>query len=127
MPYVGDVGIISESSICTRCPQVMKQLPGIKMFARAEVRRYCGKEGIKDYHGFLDKQCYCTDETTRGVANLTVPGGQEFHFPHFSSNFYRLDLFFPQIFLIFVLVLALQVGDSPTWEGPGYATGNYPV
>ena len=30
----------------------------------------------------------------RGIASLTVPGGQEFHFLHFSSNFCRLLLFF---------------------------------
>ena len=30
---------------------------------------------------------------------------------------------FPQNFLIFFLILALWVGDSPTREGPGYAAG----
>ena len=34
--------------------------------------------------------------------------------------------FFPQIFLNFVLILALRVGRSPTWEGPGYATISAP-
>ena len=29
---------------------------------------------------------------------------------------------FPQTFLIFFLTLALRVGESPTREGPGYAT-----
>ena len=29
---------------------------------------------------------------------------------------------FPQIFLIFILILALRVGESPTRKGPGYAT-----
>ena len=32
----------------------------------------------------------------RAVASLTVPGGQEFHFPHFSSNF---DKFFLKLYL----------------------------
>ena len=30
----------------------------------------------------------------RAVANLTVPGGQELHFPNFSSNFDQFFLFF---------------------------------
>ena len=34
----------------------------------------------------------------RAVASLTVPGGQNFHFPHFSSNFNQFDLFFLKIF-----------------------------
>ena len=59
--------------------------------------------------------------SVRGVASLTVRGGQEFYFPHYSSNFYQF-LFFPKIFLIFVLNMALRVGKSPTREGPGYAT-----
>ena len=29
---------------------------------------------------------------------------------------------FPQTLLIFFLILALRVGDSPTREGPDYAT-----
>ena len=31
---------------------------------------------------------------SRAVASLTVPGGQEFQFPHFSSNFDQFSLFF---------------------------------
>ena len=34
----------------------------------------------------------------RAVASLTVPGGQEFHFPHFSSNFDQFYLFFLKLF-----------------------------
>ena len=37
----------------------------------------------------------------RAVASLTVPGGQEFHFPHFSSNFDQLFLFFLNHYLFF--------------------------
>ena len=44
-------------------------------------------------------------EKGRGVASLTVSGGHEFHFPHFSSNFHFFFLIFPQTFLIFVLIL----------------------
>ena len=57
----------------------------------------------------------------RAVASLTVPGGQELlHFPHFFLKFRSI---FPQTLLIFFLILALRVGESPTQEGPGYATG----
>ena len=58
----------------------------------------------------------------RAIASLTVPGGQEFHFPHFFLKFRLIFLIFPQTLLIFFLILALRVGDSPTREGPGYAT-----
>ena len=62
---------------------------------------------------------------TRAVASLTVPGGQEFHFPPFFLKFWSIFLIFPQTLLIFFLILALRVGDSPTREGPGYATGSH--
>ena len=54
----------------------------------------------------------------RAVASLTVPGGQEFHFPQFFLNFQSIFLIFPQTLLIFFLTLALRVHR----EGPGYAT-----
>ena len=60
----------------------------------------------------------------RAVASLTVPGGQEFHFPHFFLKFGSSFLTFPQIFLIFFLILTLRVGKLPTREGPGYATAS---
>ena len=55
----------------------------------------------------------------RAIASLTVPGGQEFHFPHFFLKFRSI---FPQTLLIFFLILALRVSELPNWEGPGYAT-----
>ena len=58
----------------------------------------------------------------RAVASLTTPGGQEFHFPQVSSYFDPFFLIFPQTLLIFFLIWALRVGESPTREGPGYAT-----
>ena len=58
----------------------------------------------------------------RAVASLTVPGGQEFYFPHFFLKFRSIFLIFPQTLLIFFLILAIRVGESPTREGPGYAT-----
>ena len=56
------------------------------------------------------------------MASLTVPGGQEFHFPRFFLKFRSIFLIFPQTLLIVFLNLVFQVGDSPTREGPGYAT-----
>ena len=35
----------------------------------------------------------------RAVASLTVPGGQEFHFPHFFPNFEHFFLLFLTLFL----------------------------
>ena len=32
---------------------------------------------------------------------------------------------FPQTLIIFILIWTLRVGDSPTWEGTGYATVYY--
>ena len=58
----------------------------------------------------------------RAVASLTIPGGQEFHFPHLFLKFRSIFLIFPQTSLIFFLILVLRVGESPTREGPGYAT-----
>ena len=52
----------------------------------------------------------------RAVASLTVPAGQEFHFPHFFLRFRLIFLIFPQTLLIFFLILALWVGESPTRE-----------
>ena len=66
----------------------------------------------------LSKLC-CT-LMYRAVASLTVPGGQESHFPHFSS----ILINFSSNFTYFFLILVLQVGESPTWEGPGYATAD---
>ena len=63
-------------------------------------------------------------KSARAVASLTVPGGQEFHFPHFFLKFLSI---FPQTLLIFFLILALRVGESPTREGPGYATKERPL
>ena len=64
--------------------------------------------------------------TSRAVASLTVPGGQDYTFLIFSSKFRSVFLIFPQTFLIFFLIFPLRVGDSPTQKGPrlpGYATG----
>ena len=64
--------------------------------------------------------------TCRADASLPIPGGQEFHFPHISSNCDKFSIFFPQTLLISFLILALRVGDSPTREGPSYATDDLP-
>ena len=60
---------------------------------------------------------------SRGVARLATSGGQE---RNISLLFLILLLFsfiFPEFFLIFFLNLMLRVGNSPTQEGPDYATG----
>ena len=44
----------------------------------------------------------------RAVASLTVPGGQEFHFPHSFLKSQSIFLIFPQTFLICFLILALR-------------------
>ena len=49
--------------------------------------------------------------------------GKSSTFLIFSSNLDQFFLIFPQTLLIFFLILALRVGESPTREGPGYATG----
>ena len=71
----------------------------------------------------LQERRSCVLGGCRAVASLTVPGGQEFHFIHFPPKFWSFVLIFPQTFLIFFLILALRVGDSPAREGPGYAIG----
>ena len=58
----------------------------------------------------------------QGRSQLHSPVGQEFHFPHFFLKFRSNFLIFPETLLIFFLILALRVGESPTREGPGYAT-----
>ena len=69
---------------------------------------------------------YIESQGHRAVASLTVPGGQEFHFPHFFLKFRSNFLIFPQTLHIFFLILALRVGDSPTREGPAHATAGTP-
>ena len=46
----------------------------------------------------------------KAVASLTVPGGQEFHFPHFFLKFWLVFLIFPQT-LLFFLILTFWVGE----------------
>ena len=60
------------------------------------------------------------------VANLTVPGEQEFTFLIFSSNFDQFFHIFPQFLPVVFLILVLRVGETPTREGPGYATDSRP-
>ena len=64
--------------------------------------------------------CAILSTKARAVDSLTIPGGQDFHFPHLFLKFRSNFLIFPQTLLIFFLVL--RVGESPTREGPGYAT-----
>ena len=64
------------------------------------------------------------NQVFRAVASLTVPGGQEFHFPHFFLKFWSIYPIFRQTLIIFFLILVLRVGGLPTREGPGYATAS---
>ena len=63
----------------------------------------------------------------RGCRHRPVEGRSQPHSPGWARV--PLSSFFPQIsinfstLLIFFLILALRVGDSPTRKGPGYATG----
>ena len=87
---------------------------------------YNGPSFIRHY--FADsylKSSKNTRKTTRALASLTAPGGQELHFPNFFLKFRSIFLIFPQTLLIFFLILAFRVGESPTREGPGYATENH--
>ena len=43
-------------------------------------------------------------------------------FQNHLFKFQSIFLIFPQTWLIFFLILALRVGNSPTRQGPGYAT-----
>ena len=59
----------------------------------------------------------------QGGSHPHSPGWARVPLSSFFLKFLSINFIFPQIFLIFVLILALRVGDSPTREGPGYATG----
>ena len=86
------------------------------------LRRWVLSQMDKRIHLHLDIGTEAVINAHSAVASLTVPGGQEFHFPHFFLKFLSIFLILPQTVLIFLLILALQVGASPTREGPGYAT-----
>ena len=61
----------------------------------------------------------------RTVASLSPPGGQDRNVSSICPYFPVFSLVFPQIFFIFFLILVFRVGESPTREGPGYATDKY--
>ena len=88
--------------------------------------RLCERKIRKVTNDFENvRKTYLIDSVRiRSIANLTVPGGQEFHFPHCLLKFRSIFLIFPQTLFIFFLILVLRVGESPTREGSGYATGS---
>ena len=51
------------------------------------------------------------------------PGWARVPLSSFFLKFRSVFPIFPQTLLIFFLILALRVGELPTREGPGYATG----
>ena len=62
----------------------------------------------------------------RAVASLSLPGGQVTNISPIFPHLPVFALILPQFFLIFFLILVLRVGESPTREGPGYATAQGP-
>ena len=56
------------------------------------------RQAVEDNMGRVEDSI--TQSGTRAVASLTVPGGQEFHFPHFSSNSDQFFLFFLKLDLL---------------------------
>ena len=63
-----------------------------------------------------------TPKVVMAVASLSFPGGQDRNIFSIPPHIPVLSLIFPQFFFIFFFILVFRVGDSPTWEGPGYAT-----
>ena len=61
-------------------------------------------------------------ESRQGGSQPQHPGWVKVPLSLFFLKFRSIFPTFPQIFLIFFLTLALRVGESPTREGPGYAT-----
>ena len=62
----------------------------------------------------------------QGRSQPYSPGWARVPLSSFFLKSRSIFLIFPQTLLIFFIILALQVGESPTREGPGYATGNNP-
>ena len=64
--------------------------------------------------------------TSQLISNTTIPNDNMFHTlrnPKLRKPRTALVLqIFPQISLIFVLILFLRVGESPARESPGYTT-----
>ena len=64
---------------------------------------------------------------TRAVASLTVPGGQEFLFPHFSSNFDQFSLSFLNFYAFSSSFWPSGWATRPPGKAlPGYATAPNP-
>ena len=63
-----------------------------------------------------------TPTVDQGCSQPHSPGWARVPLSSFFLKFWSILLILPQTFLIFFLILALRVGDSPTREGPGYAT-----
>ena len=73
---------------------------------------------------FSEKECHFQMDryVDRAVASLTVPGGQEFHFPQFFLKFWSFFSYLSSNFTYFLPHFGPPGGESPTREGPGYAT-----
>ena len=66
------------------------------------------------------------NQIPRAIASLTVQGGQEFHFPHFSSNCDKFFFFTRKAKMRKKMskVWGKNKKNPPTREGPGCATAN---
>ena len=62
------------------------------------------------------------DLRIRAVTSLSLPGGQDKNISSSVPHFPLFSHIFPQFCFIFFLNLAFRVGESTTWEGPGYTT-----
>ena len=71
----------------------------------------------------IEKNAPSWSRKNRAVASLSLPGGQYKNISSILPHFPVFSHIFPQFSFIFFLNLVFRVGDSPTREGPGYATG----
>ena len=79
-----------------------------EMFERVDVRRTRSKPS--------------SFGSRAGRSQPHSPGWVRVPFSSFFLKFQSTFLIFPKTLFIFFLILALRVGESPTREGPGYAT-----
>ena len=71
----------------------------------------------------IEKNAPSWSRKNRAVAILSLPGGQDKNISSILPHFPIFSHIFRQFSFIFFLNLAFRVGNSPTREGPGYATG----
>ena len=70
----------------------------------------------------IDPQCVYILYRMQGCSQPHRPRWARVPLSSFFLNHDQFLFFFHQTLLIFPLILALRLGESPTWEGPGYTT-----